>query len=108
MHGVQLSEVYLINILLPNNVGIGRVRVTKGLLAGNADVLIGMDVITLGDFAVTNQNGRTVFTFCIPSQRCLDFVDEYQQLQQQQAIPQGRPGFRGYVPAKGPKPKRHK
>src|SRR5437016_9233016 len=35
VHGVnssELSEVYLVNIILPNNVGVRQVRVTKGRL----------------------------------------------------------------------------
>lgn len=104
----EMSETFLVNIFLPNNVGVPQMTVVKGRIAGNADVLIGMDIITLGDFALTNQAGNTVFSFCTPSQRCFDFVEEFKQLQQRQAIPQGRPGFRGYLPAKAPKPKRHK
>jgi hypothetical protein len=108
IHGSELSEVYLVNIMLPNGLGVGQIRVTKGRIFGGADVLIGMDIITLGDFAITNQGGNTVFTYCFPSQRTFDFVEEFKRLQQQHAIPQGRPGFRGYFPAKGGKPKHHK
>lgn len=101
--GVQLSEAYLVNLWLPNNLGVQQVRVTKGSVA-TADVLIGMDVITLGDFAVTNQGGRTVFTFCMPSHRHLDFVIEHNKAQQA-LVPQK--GFRGYNP-QSPKPRHHK
>ena len=31
------------------------------------DVLIGMDIINLGDFAVSNHNGKTTFSFRMPS-----------------------------------------
>lgn len=51
------------------------VRVTKGNL-GTADILIGMNIINLGDFAVTNKNGATKFTFRVPSQTDIDFVLE--------------------------------
>jgi gag-polyprotein putative aspartyl protease len=107
IQGKEDSEVYLVNIVLPNGVGCRQIRVTKGRII-NADVLIGMDIITLGDFAITNQGGRTVFTFCVPSQRSLDFVEELKQLQQLHVLPQGKPGFRGFVPATPAKPKRHK
>ena len=40
------------------------------------DVLIGMDIITQGDFAVTNRCGRTKFSFRFPSQADIDFVSE--------------------------------
>lgn len=71
--GTNHCETYLVNILLRNNVGISAIRVTKGNLGTNADVLIGMDIITLGDFAITNMNGKTVFSFRIPSVECIDF-----------------------------------
>jgi hypothetical protein len=38
------------------------------------DVVIGMDIVTRGDFAVTNRDGRTTFSFRIPSQSHIDFV----------------------------------
>lgn len=38
------------------------------------DLLIGMDIIGLGDFSVSNYNGKTVFTFRIPSQVTTDYV----------------------------------
>ena len=33
-----------------------------------------MDIISKGDFTVTNDNGKTVFTFRYPSLECIDFV----------------------------------
>ena len=62
-------------IWLPNKVHIPEIRVTEGAIA-DVDVLIGMDIICMGDFAVTNKDGRTNFTFRIPSLECLDFVKQ--------------------------------
>jgi hypothetical protein len=105
--GVHRSEVYLVNIVLPNNIGVKQVRVTRGILA-NVDVLFGMDIITIGDFAITNRGGITVFTFCFPSHRCLDFVDEYNKAAQVAQAATPLPGFRGYKPPQQAKPRRHK
>ena len=58
--------VYRVNIELPNNVGFVAIPVSEGILAG-ADVLIGMDIINQGDFAVSNFNGHTTFSFRVPS-----------------------------------------
>ena len=52
------------------------VMVTSMELNGGFDVLIGMDILGLGDFAVTHQNGNTTFSFCCPSLREIDFVKE--------------------------------
>src|SRR5438874_793534 len=41
VNSTEMSEVYLVNMGLPNRVAIQHVRVTKGILAGNADILIG-------------------------------------------------------------------
>lgn len=37
-----------------------------------------MDIITYGDFSITNYNGRTTFSFRIPSVNEVDFVSEFQ------------------------------
>lgn len=72
-HGQANAEVYLVNIVLPNKVAFSNVRATKGILA-KSDALIGMDIINQGDFAVTNTEGQTVFSFRAPSIQCIDFV----------------------------------
>lgn len=94
MDGSSQAETYLVNIGLPNKVVFSGVRVTKGRLTDEADVLIGMDIINGGDFAVTNLNGVTKFSFRFPSIAHIDFVEEAK-----------RPRFQhgGY-----PKPKRPK
>lgn len=43
------------------------------------DVLIGMDIITLGDCSITNVNGKTVFSFRIPSTETVDYVQQEKQ-----------------------------
>ncbi len=40
-------------------------------------MLIGMDIIGAGDFAVTNKDGKTVMTYRYPSSKCIDFVTEH-------------------------------
>jgi gag-polyprotein putative aspartyl protease len=75
VHGVKDAETFLINIGLPNGVAFANVEVTLGELAG-ADMLVGMDIITMGDFSVTNVGQRTVFSFRVPSQATVDFVKE--------------------------------
>lgn len=71
--GESIVNVYYVNIFLPNQVGFKFVKVTEGKL-GNIDILIGMDIITKGDFAVTNFGGKTTFTFRVPSLEEIDFV----------------------------------
>ena len=37
-------------------------------------MLIGMNIINLGDFSVSNYQGKTVFSFRVPSAGCTDYV----------------------------------
>jgi predicted aspartyl protease len=71
--GEYNTEVYLINVTLPNGLCFSPVRATKGKLLHDF-ILIGMDIITQGDFAVTNYQGKTCFTFRCPSQQVIDFT----------------------------------
>lgn len=74
--GENLSNVYLAGIWLPNKVSFPQIRVTEGIIGGGINVLIGMDIICRGDFAVTNEDRKTNFTFRTPSLECLDFVKQ--------------------------------
>ena len=73
-NGPTTSPTYLVNVGLPNRVMMGDIKVTRGVIHGDVDVLIGMDIISQGDLAVTNYMGKTAFTFRIPSLECIDFV----------------------------------
>jgi len=89
VHGVggpELAETFLVNIGLPNGVGFANVEVTKGKILGS-QMLIGMDIITAGDFSITNMGGRTVFSFRIPSVRTVDFVKEAEELHRTGGVP---------------------
>jgi predicted aspartyl protease len=68
------SNVYSVNLYLPNQVVINKMPVSEGI-PNNCDMLIGMDVITKGDFAVTNYKGHTVFSFRMPSMDKIDFLN---------------------------------
>lgn len=71
-------NVYLVDMVLPNHLLIRDVRVTEGRLNGFG-VLIGMDIINLGDFALTHRDGKTVFSFQVPATHEYDFVKQIQQ-----------------------------
>lgn len=62
----------------PNNVRIRDIPAPAMALIDDAsdDVLIGMDVIGFGDLAVSNYEGKTSFTFRVPSTKRLDFAAE--------------------------------
>jgi hypothetical protein len=75
--GTQQSPVYLVDILLPSNVAINNVRVTEFLDNGNFEVLLGMDIITYGDFAISNKDRKATVSFRTPpSDNPIDFVQD--------------------------------
>jgi len=74
--GTLTTTTHLVNIALPNRVMFPMMRLAKVALHGGIDALIGMDILGVGDFAVTHQDGKTTFSFCYPSRREIDFVTE--------------------------------
>ena len=76
-NGESIVNVYAINLFLPNQVAFNFVKVTEGIL-NDLDLLIGMDIITMGDFSITNVGGNTIFSFRVPSVKEVDFVTERQ------------------------------
>lgn len=71
--GTFYQNVYVVNLFFPNKVNFINIHVTEGNIS-NADILIGMDIIGGGDFAVSNYNGKTIFTYRHPSVEDLDFA----------------------------------
>jgi len=80
--GKSSVNTYLVGIALPNNVAFNDIRVTEVKLIPNdgqkeedqPQLLIGMDIIGSGDFAVTSFGGQTTLSFQVPSQKKIDFV----------------------------------
>jgi hypothetical protein len=71
-NGTHSYPTCLINVKLPNNVLFHEICAT--VMPLTCDVLIGMDIIGTGDFAVTNKEQKTVFSFRHPSIEIIDFV----------------------------------
>lgn len=73
--GSVMQNTYTIDIGLPNNVVVGAIIATEvPSLPTDNEVLIGMDIITLGDFSVTHYNGKSCMSFRIPSMHEIDYV----------------------------------
>jgi hypothetical protein len=70
VHGInskQTVDVVAISIKLPNGLLIPDIRVFVCDIPSPIDMLIGMDIIQLGDFHISNTRSRTLFSFVIPS-----------------------------------------
>ena len=73
--GSHEANVYYIDVKLPSKLVIPKLQVCSGI-SHQWDILIGMDIISMGDFAVSNFNGKTTFTFRLPSLDEADFVNK--------------------------------
>lgn len=75
-HGLAEMNTYLIDFVLPNNVRITGVKVTEVVgTVGGFGAIVGMDIIGMGDFVISNAAGKTVVSFQVPSRIELDFTD---------------------------------
>lgn len=75
VNGLEKSNTYLISLILPNNYIQADLTVCE-CHSSKHDVIVGMDIISKGDFAITNKDGKTKFTFQIPSTHDIDFEKE--------------------------------
>ena len=75
--GSKEVNVYFVNITLENKNITLNTQVTEcdELSSDNSiGMLIGMNIITMGDFAVTNYDGNTTMSFRVPSLQKINFV----------------------------------
>jgi hypothetical protein len=72
--GVHRVPMYRANLSLPNNLVFHDMEFIQFTYTDDdCDLIIGMDIMTQGDLSMTNQEGRTVFSFRIPSLHTVDF-----------------------------------
>lgn len=89
--GCSDSNTYLINIVLPPNVGFAGIMVSEcPEIGGGFGVIIGMDIISQGDLSISNLQAKTCMTFRTPSFKVYDFVKEYNKIKYQ--------GIQPYMP----------
>ena len=70
-------NTYLVNAGLPNHLNVNDIQVCETDIGKQKiEMLIGMEIISLGDFAVSNFNNKTVFTFRFPAKEKIDFVPQ--------------------------------
>jgi len=75
--GKSLVDAYLINIYLPNQLAMSFVQVTECIeTIGRFGLIIGMDVISKGDFALSHYCNKTTFSFRMPSIYKIDLAKD--------------------------------
>jgi len=76
-NGTSIVPVYSLDILLPNGILFTNMDVAEFQNNYNFDFIIGMNILRMGDMALTNAKGEMVFTFRIPpAETHIDFVEE--------------------------------
>jgi hypothetical protein len=74
--GTGQCDSYLINIFLPNGVAVTGVMVNDCADKTEFGAIIGMDIISMGDFSITNVKNQTWLSYRIPSLKPIDYVVE--------------------------------
>ena len=77
VHGIRDVREYFVNITLSNKNITVNASVTEcdELTADNSTgMLIGMNIIALGDFAISNFRNNTMMSFRVPSLQEIDFI----------------------------------
>ena len=77
VNGWYDAPVYIVDVTLPNKIKISNLLVSLGTMTA-ADMLIGMDVISMGDFKLIN-DGKTSFSIRTPSEGDAPFVADTQE-----------------------------
>lgn len=86
VHGVKLVNVYRVSITLNNENITLTTLVTECDALNDVDdtgMLIGMNVVSMGDLCISNFEGKTFLTFRTPSLETVDYVaeiDEHNQI----------------------------
>lgn len=79
VHGTKTVHVYRVAITLHNkNISLETEVTECEELSDSHDtgMLVGMNIIGMGDFSISNFNGETTMTFRVPSLENIDYVSE--------------------------------
>ena len=66
VNNVSVVNVAKVSIGLPNMVMVDEINVMICNLNQGFDLIIGMDIILLGDFSISNGGDKTLFSFALP------------------------------------------
>ncbi len=78
--GLVQMPIYSVHFVLPSRLVFLNIQAIGFIYTDDdCDIIIGMDIMTQGDLSMTNMEGRTVFSFRIPSLHTLDFEAEHSE-----------------------------
>ena len=74
VHNTEEVDIVSLTLELPNNVVKKTIRVAVCNITSKVGVILGMDIISLGDFALSNGSEQTLLSFAVPPfQEKIDF-----------------------------------
>jgi len=75
--GVGKSPVYIFDVIFPKDKVFENIKAVEITPVHDCDFLIGMNVISMGDMAITRVDGKMAFSFRVPpAERYIDFESE--------------------------------
>lgn len=89
--------LYRADIYFPNRIRFSGVPVDETDDLGAVDCVVGMDILSCGDCAISNKDRQTVFSFRAPATEHIDFVKDHQAAKAAEAG--GRVGAPADAPA---------
>jgi hypothetical protein len=66
IHSTQVVDIVFITLELPNSVIKKNIKTAVCNITSNVGMIIGMDIISLGDFALSNGDDQTLLSFAVP------------------------------------------
>jgi hypothetical protein len=81
VNNVSRVPVVVLSVILPNNIRITNLKAVVCDMRQGIDMLIGMDIINMGDLVICNGSDKTFFSFAIPPfPDKIDLVDKAEAL----------------------------
>jgi predicted aspartyl protease len=75
--GSGISPIYLFDVIFPGDKVFENIEAVEIDDDRHSDFLIGMNIISQGDMALTSVNGKAAFSFrCPPAEKYIDFEKE--------------------------------
>ena len=84
IHALGKNKVneYGINIKLPNGFILPNIPVIECATDPSSEIIIGMDIISMGDFSLSGSGSQRMMSFCLPSTFQVDYQKIVTQLNQ--------------------------
>ena len=67
-------DSHVIDVILPNRVIVKDLLVTSAEIGEDVDILLGMDIINLGAFSITNFKGESHHSLMVPAYKHIDYT----------------------------------